>query len=138
MATASSNNNTSTANPSTTNTPTPTIAQTTLINSLDTTAHDCIIMYPSRKALKAALVGPTDAELDAFGINIDKKVEDVKERWMGEGLRGAGKVLSSSGCGNQASRNLQERMDRTFGDDGDDGDNDSYKGNSKVLMEKRL
>ena len=28
-------------------------------------------------------------------------------------------------------------MDRTFGDDGD-GDDDSYKGNSKVLMEKRL
>ncbi|THX10475.1 hypothetical protein D6D13_05537 [Aureobasidium pullulans] len=67
MATASSNNNsaannntstanTSTANPSTTNTPTPTIAQTTLINSLATTAHDCIIMHPSRKALKAALM----------------------------------------------------------------------------------
>ncbi|TIA49970.1 hypothetical protein D6C77_09391 [Aureobasidium pullulans] len=66
MATASSNNNsaasyntstanTSTANPSTTNTPTPTIAQTTLINSLDTTAHNCIIMHPSKKALKAAL-----------------------------------------------------------------------------------
>lgn len=96
-------------------------------------------MHPSKKALKAALVGPTDAELEAFGINIDRKVEDVKERWMGEGLRGAGKVLSSSGCGNQASRNLQERMDRTFGDDGDDDDDDDgYKGNSKVLMEKRL
>ncbi|CAD0021345.1 unnamed protein product, partial [Aureobasidium pullulans] len=100
MATASSNNNsaannntstanTSTANPSTTNTPTLTIAQITPINSLDTTAHNCIIMHPSRKALKAALIGPTDAELDAFGINIDKKVKDVKERWMGEGLRGA-------------------------------------------------
>lgn len=95
------------------------------------------MMYPSKKALKAALIGPTDAELDAFGINIDKKVEDVKERWMGEGLRGAGKVLSSSGCRNQASRNLQERVDRTFGDDGDGNDN-SYKGNSKVLIEKRL
>ncbi|KEQ82396.1 hypothetical protein M438DRAFT_347182 [Aureobasidium pullulans EXF-150] len=96
MATASSNNNsaannnTSTANPST-----PTIAQITLINSLATTAHDCIIMYPSKKALKAALISPTDAELDAFGINVDRKVEDVKE-----GLRGASKVLSSSGRGN--------------------------------------
>ncbi|THZ15454.1 hypothetical protein D6C89_09715 [Aureobasidium pullulans] len=59
MATASSNNNSaannSNINPSTTNTPTPTIAQTTLINSLDTTAHNCIMMYPSKKALKAAL-----------------------------------------------------------------------------------
>lgn len=96
-------------------------------------------MYPSKKALKAALIGPTNAELEAFGINIDKKFEDVKERWRGEGLRGASKVLSSSGCGNQASRNLQERIDRTFGDDGDsDDDDDGYKGNSKVLIEKRL
>ncbi|CAC9891806.1 unnamed protein product [Aureobasidium pullulans] len=50
MATASSNddsaanNNTSTANTSTANPSTPTIAQITLINSLDTTAHDCIII----------------------------------------------------------------------------------------------
>ncbi|THW31476.1 hypothetical protein D6D22_10135 [Aureobasidium pullulans] len=51
MATASSNddsaanNNTSTANTSTANPSTPTIAQITLINSLDTTAHDCIIIW---------------------------------------------------------------------------------------------
>ena len=93
-------------------------------------------MYPSKKALKAALIGPTDVELSAFGINIDKKVENVKERWMGEGLKGASKVLSSNGRGNQADGDLQKRMDRTFGDDGDDGG--GYKGNSKVLMEKRL
>jgi hypothetical protein len=55
---------------------------------------------------------------------------------MGEGLRGAGKVSASSGCGNEADGDLQKRMDRTFGDDGDD--DDGYKGNSTVLMEKRL
>ncbi|THY03537.1 hypothetical protein D6D01_10208, partial [Aureobasidium pullulans] len=105
MATASSNNNsaannnTSTANNSNTNTSTTspttfTIAQITHMNFLDTTAHDCTIMCPSKKALKAALIGPTDAELSASGIKIDKRVEDVKERWMEERLRGASKAWS--------------------------------------------